>query len=69
MIRFSHFAQTSSKSYIFFILIHANILYFFETLLFERFYRVEISHSGETGGTGLVLAIAKSIIDIYQEQK
>lgn len=33
--------------------------------LFERFYRAEKSRSSKTGGAGLGLAIAKSIIDIH----
>lgn len=34
--------------------------------LFERFYRVEKSRSTQTGGVGLGLAIARSIVDLHQ---
>ena len=33
-----------------------------KTLIWERFYRVDKSHSGSMGGTGLGLSIAKSVI-------
>ncbi|MHB8077383.1 ATP-binding protein [Desulfosporosinus fructosivorans] len=33
--------------------------------LFDRFYRIEKSWSKETGGAGLGLAIAKSIIELH----
>ncbi len=34
--------------------------------IFERFYRVDKSHSGEIGGTGLGLAIARSAIVMHR---
>lgn len=34
--------------------------------LFERFYRVEKSRAKHTGGSGIGLAIAKSIVDLHQ---
>jgi signal transduction histidine kinase len=34
--------------------------------IFERFYRVEKSRSEETGGSGIGLAIVKSIIELHQ---
>lgn len=33
--------------------------------MFERFYRIEKSRSRFTGGSGLGLAFAKSIVDLH----
>ncbi|MEE3467808.1 MAG: ATP-binding protein, partial [Eubacterium sp.] len=32
-------------------------------VLFERFYRADSSRNSETGGTGIGLSVAKSIVD------
>ena len=36
--------------------------------VFERFYRVDKSHSRQTGGTGLGMAIVKHVAEVHQAQ-
>ncbi|MBQ9950575.1 MAG: histidine kinase, partial [Clostridia bacterium] len=36
--------------------------------VFERFYRVDKSHSRQTGGTGLGLAIVKHVAQIHHAE-
>lgn len=63
-----HIIIESTKEYLT-IVIHDNGIGIDEihlSKLFDRFYRVDVSRSSQTGGLGLGLAIVKSIMDLHK---